>query len=210
MFTGIIQEIGKVKSLIKKGSNLTMSISSEKIIKKLEIGSSISINGACQTVIELGPDYFSVDTIEESLQRTNLGELKIGSSVNLEPPLTPSSLLDGHLVQGHVDCVGIINKIAPGAGSTVFVISFPEEYKKYVVEKGSIAIDGISLTVVETSSNTFEVAIIPHTLENTILNDKKINNKVNLEFDIIAKYIERMTQPDKSKITIDFLKEHGF
>jgi len=158
----------------------------------------------------LGKDFFKVDTIEESLKRTTLGDLKIGSKVNLEPPLTPSSLLDGHLVQGHVDCVGTITKITPKAGSTIFSISFADDYNKYIVEKGSIAIDGISLTVSNTSSNKFEVAIIPHSLENTILVNKQINDKVNLEFDIIAKYIERMTQPEKSKITIDFLKEHGF
>ena len=210
MFTGIIQEIGKVTAITKQGNNLILSISSKNTIERLEIGSSISINGACQTVVELGKDFFKVDTIEESLKRTTLGDLKIGSKVNLEPPLTPSSLLDGHLVQGHVDCVGTITKITPKAGSTIFSISFADDYNKYIVEKGSIAIDGISLTVSNTSSNKFEVAIIPHSLENTILVNKQINDKVNLEFDIIAKYIERMTQPEKSKITIDFLKEHGF
>jgi len=210
MFTGIIQELGIVKSISRNDANITFTISSSKIIEKLEIGSSVSINGACQTVVEIAEGQFKVDTIEESLKRTNLGNLSIGSKVNLEPPLTPSSLLDGHLVQGHIDCTGNISKITPGGGSTIYEISYPSEYTKFLVEKGSVAIDGISLTVVDVTDKYFTVAIIPHSLDNTILADSKVGNIVNLEFDILAKYMERMVSPKKNEISIDFLKEHGF
>lgn len=210
MFTGIIQDIGKVESATRREGNLVLRIGSERLSSKLEIGSSVNINGACQTVIESQKDSFTVETISETLEKTNLGDLKTGSAVNLELPLTPQSMLDGHLVQGHVDCTGRIAKITPLSGSTIFAIEYPREFDKYLIIKGSVAIDGISLTVTGTDSGSFEVAIIPHTLENTILNDKKVGDSVNLEFDMIARYIEKQMNSGKKELTIDFLEEHGF
>ncbi|UCE65471.1 MAG: riboflavin synthase [Candidatus Zixiibacteriota bacterium] len=210
MFTGIIQDIGKVESAVKRGGNLVLSIHSDKLSPELQVGSSVAINGACQTVTEVHKNSFVVESISETLEKTNLGDLKTGSKVNLELPLTPQSLLDGHLVQGHVDCIGKISKITPLSGSTVFAIEYPVEFEKYLIIKGSVAVDGISLTVTNTASGTFEIAIIPHTLKNTILADKKVGDVVNLEFDMMARYIEKQISSGKKELTIDFLKEHGF
>jgi riboflavin synthase len=210
MFTGIIQDIGKVESAVKREGNLVLRITSDVLSSGLEIGASVSINGACQTVTELHNNSFVVEAISETLEKTDLGGLKTGSVVNLELPLTPQSLLDGHLVQGHIDCTGKISKISPQSGSVIFSIDYPREFDKYLIEKGSVAVDGISLTVTGTSSGSFETAIIPHTLKNTILANKKTGDKVNLEFDMIAKYIEKQRSSGKKELTIDFLKEHGF
>jgi riboflavin synthase len=210
MFTGIIQDIGKVESAMKREGNLVMLIRSVALSSSLEIGASVSINGACQTVTELHKNGFVVEAIAETLEKTNLGDLKAGSDVNLELPLTPQSLLDGHLVQGHVDCTGKISMISPQSGSVIYSIEYPGEFDKYLIEKGSIAVDGISLTVIKTVPGNFDIAIIPHTLKKTILAQKKVGDKVNLEFDMIAKYIEKQTSSGKKELTIDFLKEHGF
>jgi len=210
MFTGIIQDIGKVESTVKREGNLVLRIKSGVLSGNLEIGASVSINGACQTVTEIHKNSFVVEAITETLERTNLGDLMAGSGVNLELPLTPQSLLDGHLVQGHVDCTGKISRISPQSGSVVFAVEYPDEFDKYLIEKGSVAVDGISLTVIKAERGKFEIAIIPHTLKNTILANKKVDDKVNLEFDMIAKYIEKQMQSDKKELTIDFLKEHGF
>ncbi len=210
MFTGIIQDIGKVASVVKRGGNLVLSVHSDRLSPQLQVGSSVAINGACQTVMEIHKNSFVVEAISETLEKTNLGELKTGSSVNLELPLTPQSLLDGHLVQGHVDCTGKISRITPLSGSTIFGVEYPVEFDRYLIIKGSVAVDGISLTVVNTSSGAFEIAIIPHTLKNTILANKKVGDFVNLEFDMIAKYIEKQISTGKKELTIDFLKEHGF
>lgn len=210
MFTGIIQDIGKIESAVKREGNLILRVKSGVLSSRLEIGASVSINGACQTVTEIHKDSFVVEAIAETLERTNLGDLKAGSGVNLELPLTPQSLLDGHLVQGHIDCTGKIAKISPLSGSVVFAVDYPDEFDKYLIEKGSVAVDGISLTVIKTERGKFEIAIIPHTLKKTILANKKVGDKVNLEFDMIAKYIERQASSGKKELTIDFLKEHGF
>ncbi len=210
MFTGIIQEIAKVKSVVRSGGNLHLTISAEKTAPRLLLGSSVSVNGVCQTVISTAHDLFTVEAIDETLTRSNLGELREGAFVNLESPLTPSSLLDGHLVQGHVDCKGKILKIGRLEGSHVFTIEFPGDFDRYVVEKGSIAVDGISLTIASSSRGRLDLAVIPHTMKNTILGYKITGDTVNLEFDMIAKYVEKMVSPRNSKLTADFLKEHGY
>jgi len=210
MFTGIIQEIGRVESIVKRGGNSAITIHSSKLCDKLDIGSSIAINGVCLTVTELSGARFTVEAIEETLWRTNLGQSKSGSWVNLEAPLRLDDLLHGHLVQGHIDCTGTISRIAPASGSMIFAIDYPGEYGKFLIEKGSIAVDGISLTVVELSHSRFSVAVIPHTMESTNFKCRKSGEAVNLEFDLVAKYVERMTTPENRKITVNFLKEHGF
>lgn len=210
MFTGIIQEIGIVKGAANRGGNLALEIEARKIAPRLDIGASVSINGACQTVTSKGEHHFMVEAIKETLARTNLGKLRAGSRVNLEAPLSMNDLLHGHLVQGHIDCTSQIRDIKTIEGSTVLTSDIPSEYKKYLIEKGSIAIDGVSLTVMDISSGTFRVSIIPHTMSNTIFQYLKMGDSVNLEFDMLAKYIENMVSPEGSKITMEFLKEHGY
>jgi len=210
MFTGIIQEIGKVRSS-RRGTNLVLEIESIVVSKGLKIGDSIAINGACQTIVKIGGGSFTVEAIPETLSRTNLGELKSGESVNLEPPLATGEKFHGHFVQGHIDCAGEIDSITRNDGQITLSIKFSEQYSKYLIEKGSVAIDGVSLTVTSVSSGRFQVALIPHTMENTTFKYKQHGDKVNLEFDMIAKYIERMMSPGKqNEITSEFLREHGF
>lgn len=210
MFTGIIQEIGQVKSIAGKGGNLLFTIQAGGLNDKLGVGSSIAINGVCLTITELNDRQFTAEAIEETLSRTNFGHLKSGSWVNLEAPLRPDDLLHGHLVQGHVDCKGVISRIDPSRGSIIFTIKYPGEYGKFLIQKGSIAVDGISLTVTGLSDYRFSVAVIPHTMESTNFKYRKSGDTVNLEFDMIAKYVERMVKPDNRKLTVNFLKEHGF
>jgi riboflavin synthase len=222
MFTGIIQEIGKIKSLTRQGTSLAIEVESRKVVARLELGASVSINGACQTVIAIGGHgrrtsspasrSFTVLAVAETLSRTNLGELRPGSPVNLEHPLSLSDSLHGHLVQGHVDCVSRIAEIRPLDGSVLFEIEYPTGYEKFLIEKGSVGVDGVSLTVVAVAPSTFQISMIPHTIENTIFKYRKVGDRVNLEFDMIAKYIQKMIAPGsgEGKITMEFLKEHGF
>jgi riboflavin synthase len=210
MFTGIIQEIGIVRGAVNRGGNLAIEIEARKTAPRLDIGASVSINGACQTVTSKDEQHFKVEAIKETLDRTNLGELRAGSRVNLEAPLSMNDLLHGHLVQGHIDCTSRIRDIGPIEGSTILTFDLPMEYKKYLIEKGSIAIDGVSLTIMDISSGAFRVSIIPHTMSSTIFQYLKAGDSVNLEFDMLAKYIENMMSPEGSKITMEFLKEHGY
>ncbi|OIN98498.1 riboflavin synthase subunit alpha [Candidatus Desantisbacteria bacterium CG1_02_38_46] len=194
MFTGIIKELGVVKNIIHSGLTIEFTIQA-KLARGLHAGDSISVNGVCLTVTDIAGDEFKVDAVAETLKKTTLGNLKIRDRVNLEPPLQVNQPLGGHIINGHIDGVGIIkNKIQKGDAST-FEFSLPSEIRhisKYIVEKGPIAVDGISLTVVESKTSSFTVSIIPFTLENTILGFKRIGDKVNLEVDIIAKYVEKI------------------
>jgi riboflavin synthase len=210
MFTGIIQEIGRIRAASMAGGNMTIDIETPKLAPKTKVGDSVAINGACQTVIACDRDRIKVEAVQETLTRTNLGTLKSGSLVNLELPLSPEDLLHGHLVQGHVDCISTVKEIKPIDGSTLISFDYPPQYKRYLIEKGSIAIDGVSLTITQTAPGILTISIIPHTLASTTFRYRKIGDRVNLEFDIIAKYIERMISPPDSKINYDFLKEHGF
>ena len=210
MFTGIIQEIGIVKGAANRGGNLTLQIEARKTAPRLDIGASVSINGACQTVTSKDEYNFKVEAIKETLTRTNLGELRAGSRVNLETPLAMNDLLHGHLMQGHIDCTSRIREIRPIEGSIIITFDLPSEYKKYLIEKGSISIDGVSLTVMDILSGAFRVSIIPHTMRSTIFLFKKVGDSVNLEFDMLAKYIENIVSPERREITMEFLKEHGF
>jgi len=213
MFTGIIQEIGRVREIGHRGDNLMLEFTAPKSALRLEIGASIAINGACQTVVALDRDTFRIEAVAETLSRTNLGALKAGSPVNLETPLSLNDLIHGHLVQGHVDCVSRIIEIRQLDGSALFAFNYPREYEYLLIEKGSVAIDGVSFTIMQVDAAGFWVSIIPHTLENTIFIERKEGDSVNLEFDMIGKYIRKMMSADskrESKITIDYLKEHGF
>jgi riboflavin synthase len=211
MFTGLIEETGIVKSKIPQGKGLRFVFGASKVFEDLQIGSSININGACQTVVEIKRKTFSVDTIEETLKKTTFGELKIGDKVNLERPLRADSRLGGHFVLGHVDTTGKILEIKKLSASYEIKISFPVSFSNYLIPVGSIAVDGISLTLAEVKKDNFMVAIIPHTWTETVISAKKAGDIVNLEFDVLGKYIAKMMGKDSgSKITAEWLKKNGF
>lgn len=188
MFTGIVEEVGAVV----RRSDAGLRIRASAVIGDLAVADSVSVNGACLTVTELEGGVFSVDTVPETLRRTNLGALSPGDPVNLERSMRADGRFGGHVVQGHVDAVGEIASIEPEGESRVFRFSAPPSVMRYVVEKGFIAVDGASLTVVSCDSRSFSVAIIPYTWGNTVLGSGKVGDAVNLEADIMAKYIERL------------------
>jgi len=212
MFTGIIEEIGRVDRIESRGNNLLLRIKAPKTSVDMKVGDSINIDGACQTTIELRENCFMVEAVEETLKRTTLGQLKAGDSVNLERALRLSDRLGGHLVAGHVDFVGRIKSIAPKDQSFVFEFEFPQEYQAQFVDKGSVSVDGISLTVVEVKCYSFTVSVIPFTMNNTTLGEKKTGHMVNMETDLIGKYVEKIfnVKKEKSKITEEWLKEKGW
>ena len=186
MFTGIVQELGKVNNF----QNGRMSIIGTEIQGDIRIGDSISVNGVCLTAVNVDNNCFEVDVITETMSRTNLGEVGIEDSVNLELALQPTDRMGGHIVQGHVDCTGLISSLKIQDKSHVIAIEVKDKFMKYIVEKGFITIDGISLTVSKVYGNFFEVSIIPHTFSVTNLSLRKVGDYVNLEVDITAKYIE--------------------
>jgi riboflavin synthase len=206
MFTGIIEEKGTVISQ----SLSALSIRAGVVMPGTKLGDSISVNGVCLTVTHLDAASFTVDIMPETIRRTNLGSLKTGDKVNLERALTLNGRLGGHLVQGHVDNTGKIMAIDRAEDSLLIRIAAPPEIMRYVVEKGFIAVDGISLTVVSRDNGSFQVSIVKFTRNNTILGEKKSGDTVNLEADIIAKYVEQLNARSRSGITADFLNKHGF
>lgn len=206
MFSGIIEETGTVTSAPAK----RLVIAASKVLQGMELGGSVNVNGACLTVTEFDTGSFSVDIMLETLKRTNLGLLGAGDKVNLERPLTLNKPLGGHLVQGHIDATSRVASIVPEDGATVMRIEAPPEVMRYVVAKGFIAIDGISLTVVARDTSSFEVSIVDYTLKNTNLGNRKVGDLANLEVDMIAKYVEQFDKSRNPSITFDFLKEHGF
>ena len=201
MFTGLVEEVGKVSRIEKRSDGILIQIKAEKIIDDLKIGDSVALNGVCLTVVDIENIKVSFDVSQETAIRSNLPELKIGDPVNLERALKPSDRLGGHIVQGHVDTVGFIKRIIPRGQHTEFIFQFPEKFMDLVVEKGSIAIDGISLTVNYIMDNQISINIIPHTIQNTNLKERKTGDKVNIEFDILGKYIKKMIlRGEKSRL----------
>ncbi len=195
MFTGIIQALGRVAELQKTGGDIRVLIEAADLsLENAGVGDSIAVNGVCLTVTEFAGDHaFWMDVSRETINCTTFGELAVESKVNLEQSLTPSSALGGHLVTGHVDGVGSVLNITPEARSTRFLIEAPQLLAKYIAAKGSICVDGTSLTVNSVEGSRFDVNIIPHTLENTLFQDYRKGTRLNLEVDIIARYVERMT-----------------
>lgn len=219
MFTGLVEEIGIVQSIQSNGGITTLSIEAHEITKDIKVGDSVNTNGACLTVTSFSASSFSVDAVAETMRRTNLSKLKSGDKVNLERALLLSDRLGGHMVSGHIDGTGTISQTKSEGNTHIFTIEATSNIVKYIIEKGSIAIDGISLTVMNVEKNSFKVAIIPHTSHQTTLISKKTGSTVNLECDVIGKYIEKflLLKEDnnsqskiKSKINMDFLREHGF
>jgi riboflavin synthase len=206
MFTGITEEVGVVTRTQPGG----LTFSAREVIKGTQLGGSIAVNGVCLTVTRLDHDALSLDIMPETLKRTNLGLLRVGSEVNLERPLTLDKPLGGHLVQGHIDGTGRVASVTAQGEATVIRFEAPGEILRYVVEQGFIAVDGVSLTVVAADASSFQVSLVGYTLRHTTLGKKRVGDTVNLEVDIIAKYVERMGQGHRSGITAEFLAEHGF
>jgi riboflavin synthase len=196
MFTGIVEELGRVRAIHPREGGARVEIDATTVLTDASIGDSIAVNGCCVTVVELGDGWWAADAVIETLERTALGALEAGKHVNLERPLRLADRVGGHLVQGHVDAVGRIAARTPlPDGSTRFTFSAPPDVLRYVVEKGSVAVDGISLTVAAVDSGTFDVAVIPHTLAVTTLGHKDTDAPVNIEVDLMAKYVERLLTP---------------
>jgi riboflavin synthase len=194
MFTGIVEELGEVVALEHDGDSARLTVRGPLVVSDAVHGASIAVNGVCLTVVDVKDDAFTVDVMKETLDRSSLSALAAGSGVNLERPVRPSDRLGGHIVQGHVDGVGRIVSREPGERWEVVTVGLPADLARYVVDKGSITVDGISLTVVEARADTFTVALIPTTLELTTLGRKKPGDAVNLEVDVVAKYVERLVR----------------
>jgi riboflavin synthase len=211
MFTGIVEELGGVKALRRDAGAARLTIAASTVLDGTVLGDSICVNGVCLTVVDLGKNEFSADVAVETLDVTNLGDLKIGTKVNLERALQLSARIGGHLVSGHVDSVGRIrNKREEGNGWRIF-IDAPETVLRYVIKKGSVAIDGISLTVADVDKTGFSVAMIPHTAKLTTLGFKSAGTSVNLEADIIGKYVERLLSGRvEGGVSLELLQKNGF
>lgn len=215
MFTGIIEEVGKIAQINKQGEFAVVTINASKVLGDVHLGDSIAVNGVCLTVTSFTQNQFTADVMSETLKRTSLGELKPNSPVNLERAMAANGRFGGHIVSGHIDGTGEVVEIIPAHNSTWYRIQTSPKLMRYIIEQGSITIDGISLTVVDTDENSFRVSIIPHTIAQTNLGSKKVGSIVNLENDIVGKYIEQFLmkkEPEtpQSKITADFLKNAGF
>lgn len=193
MFTGIIETLGTVKGIEREKENLHLTIQST-ITNELKIDQSVAHNGVCLTVVAIDNDEYTVTAIKETLDKTNIGDLQVGEEVNLERAMKLGARLDGHIVQGHVDRTGVCKSIEDADGSTVFTFSYDFDGSNVTIEKGSITINGVSLTVVNSKKDEFSVAIIPYTFEHTTFKNFTIGSKVNLEFDVIGKYVARLTQ----------------
>ena len=193
MFTGIIETLGVITNLVKEQENLHLTIKST-ITNELKIDQSVAHNGVCLTVVGVDDDEYRVTAIKETLSKTNIGTLKIASSINLERAMKLGDRLDGHLVQGHVDETGVCTAIENQNGSTVFTFKYTSEKNNITIEKGSITINGVSLTVINSTDTSFSVAIIPYTFNNTSFKHLSMSDTVNLEFDVIGKYVSRLTK----------------
>ena len=230
MFTGLIASLGTVERLAEGSTSCRLTVRAPQLLSGVKIGDSIAVNGVCLTVVHLRGDTFTADVMPETVRRTTLHLLQPGDWVNLEKALRPTDGLDGHIVQGHVEGVGTIQQIISEGNARVFRIQAPGELLRYIVEKGSIAVDGISLTVTETDDSGFGVSLIPHTAKMTTLGYKNVGDAVNLETDILARYVEKMLGMDKKgngfagrhksgaaennnsepELTEAFLLRHGF
>lgn len=212
MFTGIIEEIGTVKEVVPQGgAGKRIQIWADNILVDLAVDQSISVNGVCLTVVEIESNFFSADAVAETLAKSTLSRLMRNDKVNLERALRLQDRLGGHLVQGHVDGIGTIRQLTHQSQASILVVDIPKEFERYTIPKGSISIDGVSLTIVQKEKNFITVAIIPHTMKQTIFQFKKSGDTVNIEVDFLAKYIEQfVSQTGETKITSEWLKQQGF
>lgn len=206
MFTGIVEEVGKV---ISAGAG-SLRIAADGVLEGVQKGDSMAVNGVCLTVTALDDKSFSADVMPETMDRTNLGLLRPGDGVNLERPLSAGGRLGGHFVQGHIDDRGRVSSVSHNGDALLLRFDAPPRLMPYIVEKGFIAVDGVSLTVVSRDVSSFQVSIVGYTREHVTLGNRVVGDVVNLEVDILAKYVEQLTKPHSGGITIDFLEEHGF
>lgn len=194
MFTGLIEEVGKIKAITKLNGGLKITVEADVVMNDVKIDDSVAIEGVCQTVVAVNSKTFDVIAVDETMRKTNFANLKTNAKVNLERALTLSTRLGGHIVQGHVDCTGRVESIVKEGTNYLVKITFPNEYQKYIIPVGSICINGVSLTAARVEGNSFTVAIIPHTWDVTTIGDLKTGTIVNLEFDLLGKYIEKQLQ----------------
>ncbi|AYV93709.1 riboflavin synthase, alpha subunit [Fusobacterium necrophorum subsp. funduliforme ATCC 51357] len=215
MFTGLVEEMGRVLSITEGNHSIQIKIQCKKVLEGAKLGDSIATNGTCLTAVEIGKNYFVADCMHETMKRTNLHRLKKSDFVNLEKSITLSTPLGGHLVTGDVDCEGKIIEIRQDGIAKIYTVELPKQYMKYVVEKGRVTLDGASLTVMELGEYTLGVSLIPHSQEMIILGKKKVGDYINVETDLIGKYVEKLLsfpkQEEKnSKLSLDFLAKNGF
>lgn len=215
MFTGIIEELGTIDRVERGSESAVLHIHCHDVLEGTKIGDSIAVNGVCLTVTSMGADCYTADVMAETLDRSSLGRLQKGSRVNLERAMPADGRFGGHIVAGHIDGTGTVQSIERDETAVWYKIGADASILRYIVEKGSITIDGISLTVARVGTGDFSVSIIPHTQENTVLKDRKVGDIVNLETDIIGKYVEKLMLPkenetSQSKVTMSFLAENGF
>lgn len=217
MFTGIIEAVGHIAAIENKGVDRKLKIATGKLdLTSVHLGDSIAVNGVCLTAVALPGDGFVADVSSETLTRTTLGKLKVGDRTNLERALTPTTRLGGHLVSGHVDGVGEVKSISQDGRSLRITVRAPDTLAKYIAEKGSICIDGISLTVNAVRGAEFDLNIVPHTVSETCIGSYQLGTQLNLEVDVIARYLERLllgdkaAEPNGSAVTMEFLAQHGF
>lgn len=194
MFTGIVEELGEIREIHREADSITLTIRATTVLDDVHHGDSIAVNGVCLTVVEFGDDFFTADLMQETLDRSSLGQVEVGSKVNLERATAVGQRLGGHIVQGHIDGTGEVISRTPGERWEVVRVSLPEQLSKYVVEKGSIAVDGTSLTVSAVGEGFFEVSLIPTTLTDSVIGSTAVGTKVNLEVDVLAKYVEKMLE----------------
>jgi riboflavin synthase len=211
MFTGIVKAKGNIAALKPFGGDVRLRVDCRQLpLMTYAIGDSIAVNGVCLTAVEISEHWFETDVSNETLAVTALANLGVGSTVNLEPALSLGERLGGHLVSGHVDCVGHIRGCSRDARSIRLQVELPKEFARYVAKKGSVCVDGVSLTVNEVSANSFDLNIIPHTAETTTIGDYSVGTTVNIEVDMLARYVERLLAADDDGLTMDFLRAHGY
>ena len=215
MFTGLIEEVGTIQNVRRGARSCVLTIGCKKVLEGSQIGDSIAVNGVCLTVTSMGGSYYTADVMAETMNRSSLRQLSTGASVNLERAMPANGRFGGHIVTGHIDGTGTICEVKSDEIAVCYSIKAPEKIMHYIVEKGSVAVDGISLTVAKTTQTTFMVSVIPHTAQCTVLAYKKAGDTVNLENDCIGKYIEHFLNWEKektteSKITREFLFSNGF
>lgn len=215
MFTGIVEELGSIRSVRRGQHSSVLSIAAKDILSDLKVGDSVAVNGVCLTATTVDSGGFTADVMHETLNRSSLGSLTVGSHVNLERAMAANGRFGGHIVSGHIDGTGTITALRKDDNAVWYTISASQELLLYIVEKGSIAIDGISLTVAEVGESWFSISAIPHTVAVTTLGEKRPGDTVNLENDVIGKYVEKLLRPQpqetaKGSLTLEFLAQHGF
>ncbi len=211
MFTGIIRAKGTITAIDRAGGDVTLSVRSDRLpFSTYEVGESIAVNGVCLTAVRLREDGFDADVSIESLNVTALADLAVGATVNLEPSLSVGERLGGHFVSGHVDCIGSVIKRATDARSIRLAIEIPAPYLRYIAKKGAVCVDGVSLTINEVSDNVIDLNIIPHTAESTIIGDYATGTAVNIEVDMLARYIERLLARAEGGLSMEFLRANGY